>query len=81
MFLFILKPFKRILSESVSKIVDTTKLDIIVGRSATKEELRLVHSEKHVANYLAISPLARLVKNHFFAESKITFLLYFQKST
>ena len=58
-FLIILKPFYRILSESVSKIVDTTKLDIIVGRSATKEELRLVHSEKHVANYLAISPLAR----------------------
>lgn len=52
----------RVLSECVSKIVDTAQLDVIINRLASKEELRLVHSEKHVQSHLGISPLARMTE-------------------
>ena len=49
----------RRLTESLAKIADVSQLDTIVTRQASRDELRLVHSEKHVAGYLGISPLAR----------------------
>jgi len=39
---------------------ETAQFDVIINRLASKEELRLVHSEKHVQSHLGISPLARM---------------------
>jgi acetoin utilization deacetylase AcuC-like enzyme len=53
----------RDLWERLSKFLDLAQMDLIVNRLASKEELRIVHSEKHVNQNLGISPLARVSEN------------------